>query len=573
MDNNVKKDNQGFRFTLGIKITVMFSVIIIIMLIPLLLLLLYSNSYINRYDRVLSSIKKLDYIETTTAAQPQRILNYCIINKNIADSGEGEKIETMMQYISDIKYEIGDDDAYADNLAQAVVVENLLNNYLQNYREGIGLCGNNFSLAGDMQFYTMNDISGYLTTNISNLLDLEMQRSADIQDKIAKDYTGMRVKVVILLIVAVLVAIALIIILQSVIAKPVRLMSRKLAVIADKDLTNAEVAVTSNDEVGDLAAAFNVMSDNLKDILEKASQVSNNIEESFQEVTENIEETANGSEHIAGTVVDMMDKLEYQNEESRTAMSNIENISEISHQINSNAESILASAKQSIDGANQGTRKLEDYTTQLSTVNSVMQGITQMVDELGSSTQQMNDIVNTITEISDETNLLSLNASIEAARAGEAGRGFAVVAEQIQKLADSSKQSAEEIGDIIAEVQNRALNMTDEMKQGLLQLEKGNTIAEETKSSFVEIEHSINDVDSLIQEIVNNVRRLFDVVSGTSQNMQAIESVMNDNSKVTKEISDTVNTETANLQNLTATMNVLLENTVGLKETLAQFKL
>lgn len=573
MNKGERKDKRGFRFTLSAKITVMFSIIIIIMLIPLLLLMQYSNNYINRYDRVLSNISKLNYIETTTAAQPQRILNYCIINTNIADSGEGEKIATMLQYISDIKYEIGDDETYAQNLAQAVVVENLLNNYRQNYREGIGLCGNSFSLAGDSKFYTMNDISGYVADNCSLLLNLEMQRSADIQQKIAKDYNGMRINVFILLLCAMIVAVGLVIFLQRGVAKPIRLLSQKLKVIADKDLSDAEVAVHSNDEVGDLANVFNIMSGNLKDILEKASVVSNNIEESFQEVTKNIEETAEGSNHIAKTVDYMMEKIEQQNQESRMVMSNIDDISGISHQINSNAECILQSAQNSIAGASQGTRKLEDYTMQLAAVNSVMQGITQMVDALGSSARQMTDIVNTITEISDETNLLSLNASIEAARAGEAGRGFAVVAEQIQKLADNSKESAGQIGLIINEVQNRTLNMADEMQQGLMQLEKGNIIAEETKKSFGEIERSINEVDSQIQEIVSNVERLFHAVSGTSQNMETIESVMNDTSNVTKEISDTVNTETANLQELTATMTVLLEATAGLEKTLSQFKL
>ena len=137
---NKKADNKKeFRFTLRIKITVMFGIVIAIMLIPLLLLMRYSNEYINRYDMVISTVREIDYIKTTTDAQPQRILNYCITNENISNSGEGEKIATMVQYISDIKSAIGDDKAYAQNLAQAEVVEKLLNNYLQNYREGIGL--------------------------------------------------------------------------------------------------------------------------------------------------------------------------------------------------------------------------------------------------------------------------------------------------------------------------------------------------------------------------------------------------------------------------------------------------
>ncbi len=561
------------RFTLGAKITIMFSTIIVIMLVPLLLLLIYSNNSINRYDQILSNINKIDYLKMTTEAQPQRIIQYCTMHKKIEESGEGEMIARMLQYISDIKFAIGNDEAYAQNLQQAVIVENLLQNYLQKYREGIGLCGSEYSLAGDSQFYTMNDIAGYISENCSTLLNLEMRRTADIQQELAGEYDRMRIKIVVLLLGAILAAVVLVIFLKKRTAKPIRILSKKLSVIAEKDLTDTVLEVRSKDEIGDLAYAFNTMSNNLKEVLGQASSVSSQIEDSFQEVTDNVENNARGSEDISKTVKDILDKINTQNEESRMVMSNISNISEISGRIQHNAENILLSASHSIEGADQGHRKLEDYTIQLSALNRVMQEITQIVTELTSSTQQMNEIVNTISDISDETNLLSLNASIEAARAGEAGRGFAVVAVQIQKLADSSKDSAAKIGMIITNVQTRTMNMADEMKQGLIQLEKGNVIAQQTKESFGEIKQSIAEVDTRVQEIVNNVKNLSEAVTCTSQNMDTIETVMQDTSLITQGIADTVNTQTSNLEELTATMSVLSETTEQLKMTLAQFQL
>lgn len=573
----IKRKGQNmkhkFRFTLGAKITIMFSTIIIIMLIPLLLLLVYSNNSINRYDQILSNINKIEYLKVTTDAQPQRIISYCTTHKKIEDSGEGEMIAQMIQYISDIKFAIGDDGTYAQNLEQAVIVENLLKNYLQKYREGIGLCGSEFSLAGDSQFYTMNDIAGYISENCSTLLNLEMRRTADIQQEAAREFDLMRINIVAILCGAIIVAVLLVVFLQKGTAKPIRLLSKKLAVIAEKDLTDTVVKVKSKDEIGDLAYVFNAMSNNLKEVLGQASSVSTQIENSFQEVTDNVESNAKGSENISRTVRDILDKINTQNEESRMVMNNISDISEISGRIQHNAENILVSANHSINGADQGNQKLEDYTVQLSALNDAMQGITQIVNELTSSTQQMNEIVNTISDISDETNLLSLNASIEAARAGEAGRGFAVVAVQIQKLADSSKDSAAEIGNIITNVQTRTMNMADEMKQGLAQLEKGNAIAQETKESFEEIKESIAEVDVRVQEIVSNVQRLLEAVTCTSRNMDTIDVIMQDTSQITQGIADTVNTQTANLEELTATMTVLSEITEQLKATLEQFKL
>lgn len=573
MGSEKYKNKKGLHITLRLKITIMFGVIIIIMLIPLLLLLFYSNNFIKRYDNVISNVSKIDYIKTTTDTQPQRILNYCLINKNVEESGESDMIVHMMQYIAEIKNEIGSDKAYSKNMEQAEIVEKLLNNYLQNYREALGLCGSNFSLSADSKFYAMNEISGYISDNCSALLNLEMKRTKDVQREIAKNYNGMRVNIILVVVLVVIVAVGLIILLQRGVAGPIHVLSGKLTTIADKDLTETEVTIHSNDEVGALARAFNTMSSNLRNVLEKVSATSSQIKNSFDEITRNIENNAEGSEEISKTVFFMLEKIEKQNAEVREAMKNISDIGGLSEEIFNNAQNIFISTQNSIDSANEGTGKLEDYTKQLSVVNTVMQGITEMVNNLGSSAQQMNDIVNTISEISDETNLLSLNASIEAARAGEAGRGFAVVADQIQSLADNSKNSAEKIGSIIAEVQKHAQAMEVQMQQGLVQLDKGNAIAEDARKSFGQIERSINEVGERIQEIESNVGHLSKVVSSTSQNMETIEISMHETSDVTNRISDTVSTETANLQELASTMELIAERTKELDDTLAQFNL
>ena len=571
--NQQSEKKTGFRFSIRIKITLMFATIIVLMLIPVFLLMRYSNNYINRYDEVLSNINKIDSILTETASQPQRILNYCITNENIKDSGESEKIAEMIQYISDIKYAIGTDEKYAKNLEQADTVEQLLNNYLQNYREGIGLCGDRFSLAGDSQFYTMNDISSYISDNCSSLFGLEMDRTADIQKHVAANYKQMLAKTCVMLLVIVLIAVVLVVLLQRIVTTPIRLLSKKVAVIADKDLTDTVVEVRTKDEIGDLAYVFNVMCNNLKDVLEKASAVSNDVEHSFHEVTQNVEDTAQGSTNTTQNVAQMLEKIQKQNDESRVVMEHIEDIDGISDKIYKNTERIMRSAQKSIEGADQGVQKLKDYTEQLASLNHTMQEITQIVNDLGSSTQQMNNIVDTISDKSDETNLLSLNASIEAARAGEAGKGFAVVAQQIQSLAENSKKSVEEIGELISTVQNRTSNVITEMQDGMKQLERGNVIADETGKSFSTIETSIDEVNSNIEEIVVNVKALTKIVADTSGNMETIDSAMSDTADVTQKISDTVNTETANLQELTATMTGLLNTTTELKDMLAQFKL
>jgi methyl-accepting chemotaxis protein len=157
-------------------------------------------------------------------------------------------------------------------------------------------------------------------------------------------------------------------------------------------------------------------------------------------------------------------------------------------------------------------------------VNGIVQDINQQMEEIGK-------IVRLITDISNQTNLLALNAAIEAARAGDAGRGFAVVAAEVKSLAQDSRESAENIADMITNLQAKTKKATDAIEHAGTAVEDGNQALGETIGAFSKIVESIEDITrnavdmassseeqaAAVEEITASVNEVSILVQGTSK--------------------------------------------------------
>jgi methyl-accepting chemotaxis protein len=343
--------------------------------------------------------------------------------------------------------------------------------------------------------------------------------------------------------------------------------------MANGDLSAEEIVINSKDEVKDLADAFNEMSKSLKDIIKKVYSMSREIENSTKVVTESVTENTNGSVRISHSIDEMAQRMNEQKVESDSAMGRVFEMETISGKITQSADRIEERAGQSLSMAEKGDDNIKQYVKQLSNVNTVMDQVASVATKLSDSTKEMNAILNSITEIASQTNLLSLNASIEAARAGEAGRGFAVVASEIRKLAEDSQSAAARIGSIISEVQIDANNMSSKMSEGLEQLQKGNVLADMTSTSFAEIKHGTEIVNDDIKIIIAEIEELSGIIVNVSDNMKQIDEKTGENVTVTSDISATVTEQTANLEEVSATAVVLSDLATDLENAVSAFKL
>ena len=179
---------------------------------------------------------------------------------------------------------------------------------------------------------------------------------------------------------------------------------------------------------------------------------------------------------------------------------------------------------------------MDEATENMQQINESADECKQIITALGEESQEIIGIVETITKISNQTNILALNASIEAARAGEHGKGFAVVAEQIQKLAEQTKFAVENIGNIVKEVVKNTDDAVNAMEQsvenaknGMNSIQKANESAVIITNSNAELTEQIHEIDKVAEIIRKNSGEVAEsmkkISQNTTQNCDAVEQV------------------------------------------------
>lgn len=568
---------KGLRLFSGVniggRIFTFIIITLIIVVIPVIVLILQTVHYNAEYNKVLNNLSYVNYIVEETGTQGERLLGYCVVNKKISETDETEIVVRMTEYLKKVKNSIGSEEEYRANQEQLKVVENLFNSYVQDYKEALALCGERFSLAGDVKFYSMIQTASYLSENSNRLLSLELVRSEQMQKRITKNFYGMIFALNVILGVILFLSILFAVLLTRSITVPIGMLQGKMNRIAEGNLSDTSLVVETKDEVSEMAKAFNIMKGNLRDIISKVSGMTEQFQSAVESITFRTEANATNSEQISTTVDEMLSHLETQKSKTAGARDSINEVTEVSRKISSYAKQIVGHSQKTLQSSQLGTGNIEEHTRQLQAVNAVMDEAVQVVRELESSTEEMTEIIDTIADIADQTTLLSLNASIEAARAGESGKGFSVVASEIGTLAEHSNESAGKIGGIIADVQEKTRAMTEKMRIGMEKLKTGNQTAESTKNSFREIQEGVLDVNENIEAILDDIGSLLGQVTQIEGNIAAIDEMTDENVNMTSEIVEMIHEENTNLEQVVQTMNEFSAQTEELNSTVREFQL
>lgn len=311
---------------------------------------------------------------------------------------------------------------------------------------------------------------------------------------------------------------------------PLRVLGRKLTELAERggDLTQ-KIEIKAKDEIGDLAVSVNQFIDNIRTILVQVSQSAAKVEEvgehivgylddldSYVEDTSAVvEELAAGSEETAAAAQEVnASSIEIQNavlSVAQKAQEGSENVKIISERAGNLKASAIESQNQAIHVSDNSKTKLEDAL------------------RMSQSVEQIHVLSDTILQISAQTNLLALNAAIEAARAGEAGKGFAVVADEIRNLAESSKQTVNEIQMVTSEVVNAVKALSD----------SSNEIMYFVKDTVMKDYDGMKNTGEQYSSDANFVDDLITDFSATAQELAAsIDSVITAISEVSKTVNE-----------------------------------
>lgn len=178
------------------------------------------------------------------------------------------------------------------------------------------------------------------------------------------------------------------------------------------------------------------------------------------------------------------------------------------NEIHEQTEQVAQKAKDSLQKAFSGKETINEVTNQMHVITNTVGSINELVEVLASHSTEITKLLNVIHSISEQTQLLALNASIEAARAGEHGKGFAVVAAEIRKLATGTQNSTKEIDEVMETIQHQISNVAVKMQSGMNEIFKGNESIQTTGETFDAIVSTISDVEKTIQSVTQSTNYL-----------------------------------------------------------------
>lgn len=302
------------------------------------------------------------------------------------------------------------------------------------------------------------------------------------------------------------------------------------------------------ERVANSVSVITDFSEKVKRSVDATSNISSELTAAFSEV-------AKGVESQAVSVTDINDSLQSTNQ----VITSVADSSDVMKDLSEKTSDITT----------KGNQDVQTLLSEMTEVHTIIGSAVILIKELNNESQQIGTILNKISEVSEQTNLLALNAAIEAARAGEHGKGFAVVADEVRKLAEDSKQSTLQISTILQSIQEKTTSVTKEVNKGQQAVANSLAVSKQTEDTFRHILTNTNNVveqSSVIEELIDKLEQdsslileeVTSVSSITQQSSAAVEEIVASVDEQHQRIEEIVSSF-SDLEKLTKELHALIE--------------
>ncbi|MBB6282249.1 methyl-accepting chemotaxis protein [Geobacillus subterraneus] len=356
-------------------------------------------------------------------------------------------------------------------------------------------------------------------------------------------------------------------------SRPLFALSEAARRIAAGDLTETKMNVRNRDEIGELAASFEQMAKNLRSVLHEVAQNAEQVAASSEELAASAEQTSKATEQIAMTIQGVASGVDKQMQSVEETSTAVDSVSEQIGQISERAQRVAAIAAETSKQAADGGQTIEASVAQMNKVNGTVEQLAEVIKGLGRRSEQIGSIIEAIRNIAAQTNLLALNAAIEAARAGEHGRGFAVVADEVRKLAEQSAESARQIAELIAAIQEETAHAVQSMESVVNEVTAGTGVIRASGETFAQIRAAVDGVAAQIRDVSASVSEMAASSEQIVRSVRLVADVAESTSAGTQEVSAATEEQLASMEEISASAASLSKMADDLQAIVGKFSL
>lgn len=347
--------------------------------------------------------------------------------------------------------------------------------------------------------------------------------------------------------------------------------------LAGADLTGSVNPLSEKDELG---IAFKDMITNLRELVADLSSQSAGVKNAASQLTQSANQTGDAThqvtniiQQITASIVEQTTSLANASDLVHRLEQAVEGVAigtqeqadsanktvDITAQINRAIQNIAADAQegavaatQGMEAAQQGGKIIEQTVSAMQTIKSSVGFSAAKIKEMGQRSDQIGLIIETISDIADQTNLLALNAAIEAARAGEHGKGFAVVADEVRKLAEKARTSTKEISKLIKGIQQSVNESVDAMSSGVMAVEVGVKEVDSAGNALTGIIGSSQAINQKMEHIAATSEEMISSASDLVRAMETVSTIIEQNLAAAEKMASGAETVTRTIENIAA---------------------
>lgn len=418
--------------------------------------------------------------------------------------------------------------------------------------------------------YTYNGVSKLITYNTDESLNWIYIASIPISE-LTETSTLILIIILVIVLISLIIVSFLSLIISKKISNPIIKVSEAMNKVSQGDFT-VSLQLKGKDEIAFMSTKINDTVSNLNHLIKDVKDNSSVVNESSSILKDSTLQMSLATNNVAISIQDVAKGASDQTSELLNIVNTLDNFNTELSLVKENIENVTLKTNETQENAIIGKTKMDDLIKSIDSIINSFNIVTVKIKDLSSSVSKIGSITDVINNLSEQTNLLSLNAAIEATKAGEYGRTFAVVADEVRKLAEASKESSKEILTIVKSISNETslvISNTDSMEK---LLSHQDDIAKHTVEAFNGIINSIEEIPPLItktQNSIDNASTSKDIIILKVQNISAVSEEMSASAEQIASSTEELTASTSQLSDLTKNMN---DSTKLLKTKIDMFK-